>query len=58
MKEVERWVKRNISTTLLSRKAVVMKNCKDNVLNFRELEERPKREKLYIDNGLELGVTF
>lgn len=57
-KEVERWIKRNIPTTLLSRKTVVMKNCTKNVLNFEVTEKRPKGEFQLLETGLEIGVVF
>jgi hypothetical protein len=56
--EVDKWVKRNIPTTLLSRKAVVMKNSSNNVLTFPEFEKRSKRRRKNQDNGLKTVVFY
>lgn len=57
-KEVNRWTKRNIPSTLLSRKAAVMRNWKDNVINLEKTETKPKTKYQQANIGLELGVSF
>jgi len=56
-KEVRRWVKRNIPTTLLSRKSIVMRDKNDNVSKLSESGSHQNYRKSHLQIGQKFGVS-